>query len=369
MNKKIIKIALTGGPCGGKTNSLSIIEQRLNEIGYKVLIVPEVATEIINNAVRPWEQQLSNKKFQSFLLEYQIAREKTYIKIAKEMKHNKIVILFDRGTMDGKAYIEEEEFEELLTERGLSEEELKSRYDLVIHLKTAAIGAENFYTLKNNKARNDSKQKAIDLDNKLVLAWTGHNNLKIIDNSTNFEQKIERVLKEVFNLINKPVPIRIEKKFLVKKPDLEKLLSQENCQRLFIKQTYLLSDKKEVEKRLRQIGKDGNYNYFYGIKQNLSGSTSTILEEKVNKKEYKLLKSLANTRLREITKERICFIHDNLYFKLDIYHFWKYVAILEVELTEENQEFKIPFLIDVIRDVTEDKSFKNRAMARDIPLV
>ena len=101
------------------------------------------------------------------MLEYQIAREKTYLKIAKEMKHDKIVILFDRGTMDGKAYITEDDFEEILNEKGLSEADLKSRYNLVIHLKTAAIGAEKFYTLKNNKARNENKQKAIDLDNKL----------------------------------------------------------------------------------------------------------------------------------------------------------------------------------------------------------
>ena len=369
MYKKITKIVLTGGPCGGKTNSLSTIEQRLNELGYKVLIVPEAATEIINNAVKPWEQLISNKKFQSFLLEYQIAREKTYLKIAKEMKHNKIVILFDRGTVDGKAYITEEEFSEILREKELTEEELKSRYNAVIHLRTAAIGAEEFYTLKNNKARSDSKQKAIDLDNKLVSAWTGHNNFKIIDNSTDFEEKIERVLKEVLMLLNEPVPIKIEKKFLVKKPDLEKLLEQENCQKLFIKQTYLLSNDKKVEKRLRQIGKDGNYSYFYGIKQHLSGSTSSILEEKINKKEYNLLRTTADSRLKEITKERYCFVYNNLYFKLDIYHFWKYVAILEVELTEENQEFETPFLINVIRDVTDDKNFKNIAIAKKIPLV
>ncbi len=369
MKNKITKIVLTGGPCGGKTNSLSVIEQRLTERGYKVLIVPEAATEIINNAVKPWENLISNIKFQSFLLEYQIAREKMYLKIAKEMKQEKVVILYDRGVMDGKAYVFEEEFANILSEKGLSEIELKSRYDAIIHLQTAAVGAEEFYTLKNNKARNDSKKRAAELDGKLVSAWVGHSNLKLIDNSTNFEDKISRVVKEVFNVLHEPIPLKIERKFLIKKPDFERLLQNENCQKFFIKQTYLVSDNPKVEKRVRQIGKDGSYIYFYGTKQILSGSTSTTLEEKINKKEYKVFKTIADTRLKEIFKERYCFVHNNLYFKLDVYPFWKYVAILEVELTEENQHFQIPSFINFIRDVTEDKTFKNISIAKQIPLV
>lgn len=42
----VTKIALTGGPCGGKTTSISVLEQQLTNKGYKVFIVEEMATRI-----------------------------------------------------------------------------------------------------------------------------------------------------------------------------------------------------------------------------------------------------------------------------------------------------------------------------------
>ena len=40
------KIALTGGPCAGKTTALAEIKDDLTMLNYKVLLVPEAATLI-----------------------------------------------------------------------------------------------------------------------------------------------------------------------------------------------------------------------------------------------------------------------------------------------------------------------------------
>ena len=40
-------------------------------------------------------------------------------------------------------------------------ENLVRRYDLVLHLVTAANGAEKYYTLENNAARSESVELAI----------------------------------------------------------------------------------------------------------------------------------------------------------------------------------------------------------------
>lgn len=40
----ITRVCLTGGPCAGKTTALSTIRLRLEQIGYRVLLVPEAAT-------------------------------------------------------------------------------------------------------------------------------------------------------------------------------------------------------------------------------------------------------------------------------------------------------------------------------------
>ncbi len=65
-----------------------------------------------------------------------------------------IVILCDRGTMDGQAYLSKTKWNTLLNEFDLNLEKLRDRrYDLVIHLSTSADGAEKHYTLNNNEAR------------------------------------------------------------------------------------------------------------------------------------------------------------------------------------------------------------------------
>lgn len=65
--------------------------------------------------------------------------------IAKLSK-KKAIVLCDRGLMDGSAYVEPKEWSELLSINNLNEVLMRDdRYDLVIHLVTAAVGAEKFY--------------------------------------------------------------------------------------------------------------------------------------------------------------------------------------------------------------------------------
>ena len=51
---KIIKIAVTGGPCGGKSTALSHIKKTAEELGFRVLTIGETATELISGGVAPW---------------------------------------------------------------------------------------------------------------------------------------------------------------------------------------------------------------------------------------------------------------------------------------------------------------------------
>ena len=64
------------------------------------------------------------------------------------------VILCDRGVMDCKAYMDEEDWQAVLDEYQWKLSEIRdNRYDGVIHMVTAAEGAEEYYSLENNKAR------------------------------------------------------------------------------------------------------------------------------------------------------------------------------------------------------------------------
>lgn len=65
--------------------------------------------------------------------------------IAKINK-KKSIILCDRGLMDGSAYVDHKDWEDLLKANNINEVLMRDdRYDLVIHLVSAAVGAEKFY--------------------------------------------------------------------------------------------------------------------------------------------------------------------------------------------------------------------------------
>ena len=151
--KKIWTFVLTGGPCSGKTTALSIIEQQLSKRGYYVLVVPESATELINSGLRPFGGSLNVIDFQKAVFEYQLEKEKLFLKYAQKLPYKKIVIVYDRGCMDGKAYLTKQQFANLLSYFQMNELYARGHYDAIFHLVTAADGAEKFYTLANNKAR------------------------------------------------------------------------------------------------------------------------------------------------------------------------------------------------------------------------
>ena len=60
-----------------------------------------------------------------------------------------------------------------------------NRYDGVLHMVTAAEGAEKFYASLSNEARYESTSEAITKDKKLREAYMGHQNWFMIDNSAN----------------------------------------------------------------------------------------------------------------------------------------------------------------------------------------
>lgn len=196
---KIWKFVITGGPCAGKTTALNIMKEELSKRGFNVIIVGETATELISSGINP--NELGDKIFHSLLVETSINKDVISDKAANCYKGN-TVIIYDRGLLDFRAYVSDEIFFEILSEYNLCEEDIIKKYNAVFHLVTAADGAEDFYTLTNNNARTEEPEKARELDKKTKKVWEKHPNLKIIDNSTNFNGKIERLFQELDLILN-----------------------------------------------------------------------------------------------------------------------------------------------------------------------
>lgn len=362
--KKVWHLVLTGGPCAGKTTALNTIERELTQKGYTVLIVPETATELISNGVRPFGNCLDVLEFQRILYEKQLSKEQLYLKVANMLPSEKVVILYDRGIMDNKSYVTKEEFTMLLREFNLAENTARDRYDAVFHLVTAALGAEEFYTLSNNSSRIETIEEARDLDAKGIANWTGHSHLRVIDNSTDFEKKLNRLMAEIYSSIGEPVPIEIERKYLIEKPDIEMIGNKVPITVLDIVQVYLISKENNVERRIRQRGAGGNYTYYLTTKKELNSMKRVEIEHRISEKEYIELLTQVDTSLRQIVKKRICFVYKSQYFEIDIYDFSPDKAILEIELTNENDCVELPEFIKCIKEVTDDTNYKNYNLAK-----
>lgn len=358
---EITKIVITGGPCAGKTTAMSRIQSAFCQLGYTVLFVPETATELISGGVAPWTCG-TNAKYQECQLKLQIEKEKIFEEAARTMNADKVLIVCDRGILDNKAYMTAEEFDSVLCDIGANEVELRDGYDAVFHLVSAAKGAEGFYTTANNSARTETADKAAELDDKLISAWTGHPHFRVIDNSTDFENKMKRLIAEITSFLGEPEPFEIERKFLIEYPDISWLESMPNCQKIEIIQTYLKADNGD-EVRVRQRGTDGNFIYFQTTKRKVSDVKRVEVERRLSKDQYLKLLMDADTQKRQIRKTRYCLTYESQYFEIDVYPFWNDKAIVELELSDEKAEIVFPEKIRVIKEVTDDESYKNASLA------
>ena len=354
--KQITKIVITGGPCAGKSTALTWIQAEYTKKGYYVIFVPESATELILAGITSSALN-SDIEFQAALLKNQLNKEKLFEDYARKISSsNKILIVCDRGAMDGKAYIKPEEYEQMLKYMGLTEVELRDNYDAVFHLVTTAIGAQQYYTLENNKARYEKMEDAAKSDKKTLQAWTGHPHLRVIDNSSDFEGKMRRLIREISAFLGECEPYEIERKFLIEYPNLKEL--DKISKKVEIIQTYLEATNGQ-ELRIRQRGDGKNFVYTKTRKWKVDEIKRVEFESRISKEEYlSLLMDIDNNRT-QIRKSRYCFVYNTQYMELDVYPFSKDKAILEIELNDENQSFELPKFIKLIKEVTDDDKYKN----------
>lgn len=362
---KTKKIVITGGPCAGKTTCLVKLEEELTKMGYRVIFLNESATELIMNNLNS-SNCGSQYIYEKNILTLQLEKEKLYMQYCENLPDENVLLVCDRGAMDCKSYVEEKDFQRLLKELNTNEVLLRDNYDAVFHLVTAAKGAADFYTKANNSARKENLQQAIDTDDKTMAAWVGHPHFRVIDNSTNFENKIKRLINEICLFLGLPIPLEIERKFLIERPDINMLSTLKNCRKVNIIQTYLTSKENE-ERRVRQRGIDGNFIFTLTSKKRISEISRLETEKRITESEYLNLLNEADTSLHQVKKERFCLMGNNKYYEIDIYPFAKRRAICEIELASENEKIEMPEFIKVIREVTNDERFSNRSIANKIP--
>ena len=352
------RIVLTGGPCAGKTTALVKIIEHFSSLGYKVFIIPEVPTLFSQAGM---DYLTDNHAFfyegEKATLEMQLALEDKFTRIAETITTPTIIVC-DRGTMDISAYMKPEMWNEITAGVGTCSEKLRARYDAVLHLVSAADGAEQFYTTANNAERTEGLELARELDKKVIQAWSEHPHLRVINNHENFDTKINRVIQEISNVLEIPQQIVEERKYIVRLTgEIPDAIESE------IIQTYLTSDPRS-EVRLRRRTLNGVSVNVRTTKKTLANNAQVVTERQIDNNLYESLMRQADPYRQSIHKIRKTFIWRGQFFELDTYLSpMRNLQILETKGIVDHEDVNFPPFIEVVEDITGKTEYYNYNLA------
>ncbi len=189
------RIALTGGPGGGKTTAADLFRR---ELGERVVIVPESATILFGGGFPRYDEPDARRAAQSAIFHVQ-----RNVEDVQSTRYPDRVLLCDRGTIDGAAYWPsgpESYFKAMNTTLELE----LARYDAVVFFETAAIAG--IAIEGGNAIRRETLSEASELDRRLRELWQQHPRFWLVPHSTSFFQKITSALGILQSVVTELAP-------------------------------------------------------------------------------------------------------------------------------------------------------------------
>ena len=190
-----------------------------------------------------------------------------------------------------------------------------------------------------------------------IEKWIGNPHLRVAESP-------DELMAEIAFFLGIPEPLEIERKYLIGYPDIGMLKEDPLCRRVEISQTYL--EDGEGSYRVRKRGADGDYLYYLTRKKKLGGITRSEIEERITEEEYLDHLNRGAKPLKTVSKDRYCLLYKNKYFEIDVFPFWNDKALMEIELRSEDEKAELPPQIKVIRDVSSEKEYTNKAIAEKL---
>jgi len=158
----------------------------------------------------------------------------------------------------------------------------------------------------------------------------------------------------------------IERKYLIRYPDIQKLRAQKDVQQWEIVQIYLTVSGPGETRRIRQVVSGGEIKYYKTFKKRLTDLANEEDEGEIDQLEYIHLCQEQQPGCKPVGKTRYRIPYEGHILEFDIYPFWDDRAILEIELEHENEGAAIPDYVQIIRDVSADPAYKNRSLAENV---
>lgn len=158
--------------------------------------------------------------------------------------------------------------------------------------------------------------------------------------------------------------MEIERKYLIAMPEETVLARAES--RSEITQIYLAGEK-GCSERVRCRKYPERTVYTHTVKKHVTAVTRIEDEHEISEQDYRTLCLRADPERCVIEKTRYVLPYLGQEFELDVYPFWTRQAVLELELTSEEQPIEFPPELRILRELTEDKRYTNASLAREIP--
>ena len=360
----IKRIVLTGGPCAGKTTALVRVIEHFNNLGFKVFCIPEVPTMY---SLAGWNYMTPNRQLyfegERAILETQLTLEDHFQRLATVCT-KPVLVVCDRGALDISAYMAPDEWESITREADTNPNALRERYDAVLHLVSAADGAEAYYTTATNSIRYEQADEeglriARELDKKVIKAWTGHPHLRVINNHDDFERKMQRVIREITNVLGLPQPVTEERKYIVEVTgQLPETIDSE------IIQTYLVSEPGTEVRLRRRSWSSGKVVNVHNTKKRTALGEQIETERQVENALYESLLQQADPYRQSVSKLRQSFIWQGQYFELDTYRgALRGLVILETKGIADVEDVNFPPFIKVKQEITGNREYYNYNLA------
>ena len=160
--------------------------------------------------------------------------------------------------------------------------------------------------------------------------------------------------------------VEIERKFIIKIPDMAELSAKSDYTSSEIVQIYLKSAK-GVTHRIRSRRFSDKTEYTETLKVRIDKMSVNESESEITEERFLVLKDSIAQGSEPITKVRHTFSFLGHVFEIDVYPAWKSTCIMEVELCSREEKVDFPEFITVLAEVTGDKRYSNAAMSHSFP--
>ncbi|CAN7985888.1 unnamed protein product [Ixodes hexagonus] len=364
---------LCTGPCSGKTTGQARLSTFLENYGWKVresattLNISFVVSFYSGGVRFPDLTPAEVEKFQENLLKTMISMEETYFDLATTSKKNCLIIC-DRGTMDASAFVSKEIWDRIIKAHGWNTVDLRdNRYNQIIHLVSAANGAEAFYNTEDNSCRTEGIELARERDKLAAHAWIGHPYMDVIDNSTDFDTKVRRMIECICRRIGVDTGDRLalnsrKVKFLVSSLPPDSAFPP--YQDFEVVHDYLITANAKAQSRLRKRGQNNYWSYMHTQRKCDVNSQVIELRRQITHRDYINMLAQRDDSHYTVYKLRRCFLWGNMYFQMDIYKKpchsrCEGLILLETYTAHGSAELKsqLPSFLDISKEVTADPNY------------